>query len=217
MVERDGTRQTLLDTAIALFGQHGYDAVSTRTLAQHAGVNVAAIKYHFGSKDDLYIGAIDAIVALMQPRLDLVTQIASHAKSVAGNDRQRQATVMAQIIDTVLTTFLSTPMLQTAIPFVLRELFVPGPHFERLYTAVPMRLHEMLTDLVAWILDLEPESERAKIRTHAIVGQMIVFHLGRPILLHRLHMDTYSEAVIEEIRRQVTTSVLASLGLPDES
>lgn len=216
MAERDTTQQLLLDTAIRLFGQHGYEGVSTRMLAEQAGVNVAAIKYHFGSKDELYLGALDSVVAVMRPRLDMVAHIANHAKTVAGDDPERQALVIKQLVDTVLTTLLTTQSLQAAIPFILRELFVPGPYFERFYTAVPKQLHEMLTDLVAWVLQLAPDSASAKIRTHAIVGQMIVFLLGRPILLHRLGTDAYDAAVIEEIRIQVTTSVLASLGLPHE-
>ena len=216
MAERDGTQQVLLDSAIELFGQHGYEGVSTRMLADHAGVNVAAIKYHFGSKDELYTGAIDAIVALMQPRLDMMSSIADQAKSIAGDDPQRQALVMTQLIDTILTTFLATQALQKVIPFVLRELFSPGPHFKRMYNAVPRKLHEMLTDMVAWILDIEPHTNQAKIRTHAVIGQMIVFRIGRPILLQRLAADSYSSAVVEEIRTQVTTSILSSLGLPHE-
>ena len=97
---------------------------------------------------------------------------------------------------------------------MLRELFMPGPHFDRLYDAVPRRLHELMTGLVAWITGLPPDSEQAKIRTHAVVGQFIIFHLGRTILLKRLNQTEYTPAIQREIRRQVTTSVLNSLELP---
>ena len=214
MAERDSTRQILLDTAIALFGEHGYEAVSIRMLAETAGVNVAAINYHFGSKDDLYVGAIDALAELIEPRLEAITVLADHAQAVAGNDPQRQALVISQIVDTLLRTLLSTEMLETAIPFVLRELFFPGPHFDRLYAAVPGRLHHTVTGMVAWVLGLEPESEAAIVRAHAVIGQIIIFHLGRPILLRRLQQPAYAPALIEEIITQARTSVLSSLGLP---
>ena len=191
-------------------------ASAPRALADNAGVNVALIKYHFGGKDELYIGAIDYLISLIKPRLDVVTEMAVQAKAIAGSDPARQAKLMAQLIDTVLTTFLRTPAIKVAIPFVLRELFVPGPHFERFYDAVPRRLHELMTNLVSWILCLEPESDAAKVRTHAVVGQIIIFHLGRTILLHRLGVDEYSDAVIDEIGTQVTQSVLSSLELPNE-
>ncbi|KRB82384.1 hypothetical protein ASE00_09965 [Sphingomonas sp. Root710] len=47
------TRQQLIRTAIREFAIHGFDAPSIRDLTVAAGVNQAAINYHFGSKDGL--------------------------------------------------------------------------------------------------------------------------------------------------------------------
>ncbi len=47
------TKQRILDTAERLFGELGYDAVSLRQIIAAAGVNLAAVHYHFGSKEDL--------------------------------------------------------------------------------------------------------------------------------------------------------------------
>jgi AcrR family transcriptional regulator len=47
------TKQKILDTAERLFGEHGYDATSLRQIISEAGVNLAAIHYHFGSKQEL--------------------------------------------------------------------------------------------------------------------------------------------------------------------
>jgi len=52
---RVDTAGRLLDAAEKLFGELGYDGVGMRALAQHAGVNLAAATYHFGSKKDLYL------------------------------------------------------------------------------------------------------------------------------------------------------------------
>jgi AcrR family transcriptional regulator len=49
------TAQRLLDTAERLFGEHGYNGVGMRALAQAARVNLAATTYHFGSKKGLYV------------------------------------------------------------------------------------------------------------------------------------------------------------------
>jgi AcrR family transcriptional regulator len=49
------TRQRLLDTAERLFGEHGYNGVGMRALADGARVNLAATTYHFGSKKVLYV------------------------------------------------------------------------------------------------------------------------------------------------------------------
>ena len=47
------TKRRILDTAERLFGEQGYDAVSLRHIIGEAGVNLAAVHYHFGSKEDL--------------------------------------------------------------------------------------------------------------------------------------------------------------------
>ncbi len=47
------TRESLLDAAEALFSEHGIEAASLRQITQQAGANLAAVNYHFGSKDGL--------------------------------------------------------------------------------------------------------------------------------------------------------------------
>ncbi len=57
------TRRRILDAAEGLFMQHGFEGASMRLLTSTAGVNLAAVNYHFGSKDAL-------IEAVFQRRLD---------------------------------------------------------------------------------------------------------------------------------------------------
>lgn len=47
------TRSRILDAAEALFVEHGFDGTSMRGITSRAGVNLAAVNYHFGSKDAL--------------------------------------------------------------------------------------------------------------------------------------------------------------------
>jgi AcrR family transcriptional regulator len=57
------TQIRILDAAEELFMQHGFEGASMRMLTAKAGVNLAAINYHFGSKDAL-------IEAVFRRRLD---------------------------------------------------------------------------------------------------------------------------------------------------
>lgn len=47
------TREALLDVAEKLFSEHGIQASSLRMITQQAGANLAAVHYHFGSKEGL--------------------------------------------------------------------------------------------------------------------------------------------------------------------
>jgi AcrR family transcriptional regulator len=69
------TRTRILDAAEELFMQHGFEGTSMRHLTSRAGVNLAAVNYHFGSKDAL-------IEAVFRRRLDPM-----NAERIAALDR----------------------------------------------------------------------------------------------------------------------------------
>ncbi|GAB3250951.1 TetR/AcrR family transcriptional regulator [Chitinimonas naiadis] len=50
------TATRILDAAEVLFVEHGFEATSMRMITQKAEVNLAAVNYHFGSKDALFQG-----------------------------------------------------------------------------------------------------------------------------------------------------------------
>ncbi|MER5278581.1 helix-turn-helix domain-containing protein [Streptomyces sp. NPDC002809] len=58
----DSTRAALLDAAERLFIEKGYEQVSVRAVNAAAGMNPAAVNYHFGTKQDL-------VAALLERRL----------------------------------------------------------------------------------------------------------------------------------------------------
>ncbi|HEY0782271.1 MAG TPA: TetR/AcrR family transcriptional regulator [Thermoanaerobaculia bacterium] len=52
-MEHTPTRDTLLDAAESLFAEEGIQAASLRAITRHANANLAAVHYHFGSKEAL--------------------------------------------------------------------------------------------------------------------------------------------------------------------
>ena len=61
------TKERILDAAEALFMEHGFEATSLRTITAAAGVNLAAVNYHFGTKEELF-------EAVLTRRLDPMNQ-----------------------------------------------------------------------------------------------------------------------------------------------
>ena len=55
---KEETRSRLLHAGIKEFGAHGFRGASLRDIAKAANTNVAAIKYHFGSKEHLWRAAV---------------------------------------------------------------------------------------------------------------------------------------------------------------
>ena len=70
-----GTRQRLLDATRDCLGTKGLAATTSRDIARTAEANLAAITYHFGSKDDLVAAALlDGLRAWLEPALDVLSQ-----------------------------------------------------------------------------------------------------------------------------------------------
>ncbi|WP_296405726.1 TetR/AcrR family transcriptional regulator [Psychrobacter sp.] len=55
------TKIKILDAALKEFSSAGFDGVSTRAIASTAGVNHTLITHHFGTKEDLWKAAAEAI------------------------------------------------------------------------------------------------------------------------------------------------------------
>ena len=80
------TKERILDAAEALFMVHGYEATSLRAITAAAGVNLAAVTYHFGSKEVLFQAVLTRRLDPMnQRRVALLAQLerASQPQPVA--------------------------------------------------------------------------------------------------------------------------------------
>src|SRR5436190_10821825 len=78
------TKEKILDTAESLFMEHGFEATGLRQITTAAGVNLAAVHYHFGSKEELFQAVLTRRLDPMnQERLELLDDLEQHA----GNKR----------------------------------------------------------------------------------------------------------------------------------
>src|SRR5437764_13750276 len=74
------TKQRILDTAESLFMEHGFEATSLRSITAAAGVNLAAVNYHFGSKEELFQSVLTRRLDPMNhARLSLLTRLEAAA------------------------------------------------------------------------------------------------------------------------------------------
>ena len=74
------TKERILDAAEALFMEHGYEATSLRAITAAAAVNLAAVNYHFGSKEELFQSVLTRRLDPMnQERVDLLTEVERRA------------------------------------------------------------------------------------------------------------------------------------------
>ena len=78
------TRDRILDAAEALFVEHGFEGTSMRVITRSAQANLAAVNYHFGSKDALIQAVFRRrLTALNEARLAALDQLEAQAGDAA--------------------------------------------------------------------------------------------------------------------------------------
>jgi AcrR family transcriptional regulator len=86
-----GTKERILDTAEKLFARSGYRATSLRTLTAEAGVNLAAVNYHFGSKESLLDAVFERrLQPLNRVRLEKLDDVERLARRAGRPPRVRE-------------------------------------------------------------------------------------------------------------------------------
>ncbi len=213
----DETRAQLLGAGMSLFAERGFDAVSTRELARAAGVNLAAIAYHFGSKHGLYMAITESIVA------DVGGAMLHHVHGLAdgiaraGEDRRALSRLAAGLVRRLITVFVADPGRKRQMAFVLHEYTRPGEAFDRIYETVVEPMHRTLTALVAAARGLPAEHPDAIIGAHAVIGQVMAFAIAEVPVTRRLGWESITPDRRDAIGRVVVPMILASLNLlPDE-
>jgi AcrR family transcriptional regulator len=72
--QKMSTRDRILDVALDLFIEKGYDKVSLREVAERVGVTKAALYYHFASKDEIFRTLVDPLLSFGAPFAELLKE-----------------------------------------------------------------------------------------------------------------------------------------------
>jgi AcrR family transcriptional regulator len=158
MTEKVDTKSRILDSAEKLFGMKGFDGTSLRDITTAAEVNLAAINYHFQTKDSL----IDAIVAR---RIQPVNKKRFELLEAAGPN---------PTVEQILTAFMA-PVMQVKVdslaPLIGRILSNPELFVERVFHKHLAPVSQRFVEALSKALPELPPSEILW-RLHFSVGVM---------------------------------------------
>ncbi|MBX3581864.1 MAG: CerR family C-terminal domain-containing protein [Rhizobiaceae bacterium] len=175
------TRAALLRAGLRLFGRKGYEGTSTREIAALARANIGSIAYHFGGKEGLHLACADFIVETIQsiarPALAEVAAVATPEDAAAGLKRS---------VERIVGFFVASPEVGDFAQFILRELSVPGPAFERIYSGAIQPTHARLCHIWEQATGEPAESEATRIRMFMMIGQVVYFRIAREAVLRRM-------------------------------
>lgn len=118
------TKTRILDAAESLFVGGGFDAMSMRQITSAAGVNLAAVNYHFGSKDAL----IQAVLGRRLDPLDAQRLAMLDAFEAAYGDKLACEHVLVALFLPAVRIFRSdAPMAESFLHFIGRAYTDPSP------------------------------------------------------------------------------------------
>lgn len=199
------TRDKLLDSAGKVFSEKGFRAATVREICRSAGANVAAVNYHFGNKQQLYLAVIEhffnravrkyppdgGLPPEADPRDKLRAFVRSFLWRMLAEDRPAWHGAL-------MIREISEPTGVLA-PFVRQSI---QPHFT------------LLRAIVRELLGPGADEGQVQLAAMSIVGQCTFHRLSRPISSVLLPQMTYTAAEIEAVAEHVTRFSLKALEGP---
>ena len=196
-------KQRLIEAGLEIFGTFNLEGATTRQLAQRAGVNQAAIPYYFGGKEGLYLAVIEHLLTHKTSRLrPLVLQIREILEQKSPSSEEALAGIKT-IFGAFLQVLLEDKATTTWARIIMREQMQPTKAFDLIYERWIRPVHETLSALLAVILRKKATDPSLILRTHTLVGQILIFLSGRETILRRLKWEAYNEGERKQIQKAV--------------
>jgi len=200
----EGTRRALIDAGLRLFGQQGFAATSVRQLATEAGANIAAIAYHFGSKDGLRL----ACAKEFGRRMGAAILAASGTKFATAEDARAE---LHRIVQGMAGFLLGDAGASEIVPFMLRELAEGGPGIDAVYTGFAEPTHRRLCALWGQATGTDPEADSTRLAVFTLIGQLMYFRIGRTVVARRMGWTAIDAPEIGQIASRIIRNLDAML------
>ena len=130
------TRERLVEAALEAFARHGFEGATTRAIARRAGVALAALPYHFTTKEALWKAAADRIFGRLGD---------TFRRRLAGLEGVELATRLRLVLRDFVRFQAAHPELHR---FMIQAGIARSPRLEWLVEAHIRPLHEFVRALV---------------------------------------------------------------------
>lgn len=210
----DTTRVRLLNAAIDVFGQRGFEAATTRIIAAAAGANVQAISYYFGSKEGLYMAAADHLSRLAADHWEPVrSRVSSYRDDVRrqGRDLEKKEAValLEDLAGSLLRSSITTET-TTWVRFIVREQAKPTAAFGLIHERLMKPILVLTGQLIAVLTDEDdPSSRYVRLQAVSFIGSLMIFRFANATL-HAYIGDPGTDAdVMADMHRLVHDLVIS--------
>lgn len=195
-------RGQLIAAALAQFGEYGLHA-TTRDIAAQAGQNIAAIPYYFGSKEDLYLACAQWIADFINVNFRPHAQAAEALLAQPGPDKEAIRALLHEACRNLIQLLTHDETLNIS-KFISREQLSPTRAYQLIHDSVIAPLHCRFTSLIAAYTGRDAGDTQTIIHTHALLGEILAFRLGRETFLLRAGWTTFDGDKAVQIHQVIT-------------
>jgi AcrR family transcriptional regulator len=201
-VSTSGTEQRLLDAAGEVFAEHGYRAATIRQICEKAGANLAAVNYHFGDKEGLYMAVLrsvpEAHAEKYPPNLGL---------STGATGEQKLRAYIQSLLHRVFDE--GRPGWHTKI--IAREMSEPTRALDTLLEEVARPLHQELACIIRELLDSEVSDETVRLCTLSVMSQCVYYQNARSVIRRLYPEQVYGQHDIARLADHIAKFSLGAL------
>ncbi len=195
------TRRSLIEAAGEVFAEVGFRAATIREICQRAGANIAAINYHFGDKEKLYIEVLRYAQGYAAEKYPTDSGVSANATP--------EAKLKAFVRSFLLRIFDEGPLAWHG-KIMAREMIDPTPVLD---TFVEERIRAQAAQLGQIVHQFLPDATPDTLRlcTMSVVGQCVFYCHCRPIITRLNPQQKFTSDEIEKIAEHITEFSIASL------
>ncbi len=199
------TKRRVIEAAIEVFGRLGFEAASTRTLTERAGANLAAIPYHFGGKEGLYLAAARVIADHARDRIDaIITRL---------RDGRRAGPVRR--IDEAIWDFIQLLAGEQEpdewVAFFIRCEREADDAYKIIHDAAITPLKRALTETILAVTGGDAGDPGLQMRIAIVLASIINLRTMKNMLLSTLGWTEMSPARLQQLGREIHRMALAEL------
>src|SRR3954454_1917332 len=202
MVTQDPTKVRLLEAAGEEFAEKGFELARVRSICERAGANLAAINYHFGDKEQLYVEVLREAhrcgLELEDPAIDLTLPAPERLRGF-------------------IHRFLGRLLLVNHPEgwqhrLMMREMLSPTPFSEVLIRETIRPRFEAMKRIMAEICP-EADERRLNVLSFSVIGQCLHYKMARRVTERLIGVEGYRALDLEYLTDHICAFCLAALGL----
>ncbi len=193
------TKDLLINKAGKLFAENGLNGTSIKKIADETEQNIAAVNYHFGSKENLFLEILKMV--LKKAEFSINADISTLNKSQAID-------LVKKFIEAKCNFFLSKNN-----PNWYGQLIVKAVHEtpESIQDKVAKFFYPDFEKLQQLAMVIRPDYtfSQAQLWAHSIMGQMVFYIFGQKMIFVTNEISDYSTEYINKVIKHISDSSIS--------